>query len=457
VEAPKVNLEILPVLSDSAKKRDAHFADTQTSLGSALSALGAAISLIINGADDEVEQEALTTYLCDAGKLMCDAFHKHSIAKRSFITPLLKKSIKPVVDATIPDEFLYSLKFADLVKEAKTIEKACSNIKLKVSTCQVQTGGSLSETSDAEKPRSTKPQQRQKLRRNQEVEQVQPIAGRLSLYIKKWKKLTSDKFIIRCLQGYKIPFKEIPEQTNPPGESNWSTQEVKRIKIEIDELLLKQAIVECEDCPGQFISSYFLIPKPDGSNRLIINLKKLNKFIIQNHFKMEDICSALALLSQNDYMAFIDLKDAYFLIPVHSEFRKFLRFRFNSKLYQFTCLPFGLCTSPYVYTKIMKPVMNKLRLLGIRSIIYIDDLIFINKSLKKCLKSIHDAINLLESLGFIINFKKSSLIPNQKCKYLGFIINAIDYTLNLTDKKKIQIVELCKSFEVQRYYKIREY
>jgi len=129
VEAPKVNVEILPVLSDTAKKRDAHFADTQNSLGSALSALGAAISLIINGADDEVDQENLTTYLCDAGKLMCDAFHKHSIARRSFITPLLNKSIKPVVDATIPDEFLYSLKFADLVKEAKMIEKACSNIK----------------------------------------------------------------------------------------------------------------------------------------------------------------------------------------------------------------------------------------------------------------------------------------------------------------------------------------
>jgi len=176
---------------------------------------------------------------------------------------------------------------------------------------------------------------------NKKVEQVQPIAGRLRLYIEEWKKLTSDKFIIQCLQGYKIPFREIPEQSIPPGEPNWSTHEVKRIKIEIDELLLKQAIVECEDCPGQFISSYFLIPKPDGSNRLIINLKKVNKFIIQKHFKMEDIRSALALLSQNDYMASIDLKDAYFLIPVHSEFRKFLRFRFNDKLYQFTCLPFG--------------------------------------------------------------------------------------------------------------------
>jgi len=163
---------------------------------------------------------------------------------------------------------------------------------------------------------------------------------------------------------------------------------------------------------------------------------------------MEDIRSALALLSKNDYMASIDLKDVYFLISIHSEFRKFLRFRFNSKLYQVSCLPFGLCTSPYVYTKIMKPVMNKLRLLGILSIIYIDDLIFINKILKKCLKNIQDAKNLLESLGFLINFKKSALIPNQKCKYLGFIINAIDYTLNLTDKKKIQIVELCKSFDL---------
>lgn len=56
-EAPKLNLEIIPLLSDIAKKRDEHFAETQNCVGTALCALGAAVSLLLNqpveGVDDE--------------------------------------------------------------------------------------------------------------------------------------------------------------------------------------------------------------------------------------------------------------------------------------------------------------------------------------------------------------------------------------------------------------------
>jgi len=99
---------------------------------------------------------------------------------------------------------------------------------------------------------------------------------------------------------------------------------------------------------------------------------------------MEDINSAKTLLSRGDYMASLDLKDAYYLVPVHEEYRKYLHFKFQNNLFQFTCLPFGLCTSPYVFTKIMKPVMNKLRSSGMLCIIYIDDLLFIKNSSFLC-------------------------------------------------------------------------
>lgn len=60
---------------------------------------------------------------------------------------------------------------------------------------------------------------------------------------------------------------------------------------------------------------------------------------------MEDLRLAKALLNQGDFIASIDLKDSYFLIPVHEDFRKFLRLKFQNKLFQFTCLAFGLCTT----------------------------------------------------------------------------------------------------------------
>jgi hypothetical protein len=52
------------------------------------------------------------------------------------------------------------------------------------------------------------------------------------------------------------------------------------------------AVTTCCETPNQFISPIFLTPKNDGSSRFILNLKFLNKFIIQHHFKMEDIRTA---------------------------------------------------------------------------------------------------------------------------------------------------------------------
>lgn len=82
----------------------------------------------------------------------------------------------------------------------------------------------------------------------------------------------------------------------------------------------KRVLLKCKYCKDQFLSSYFLVPKPDGgSNRFIFNLKKLNKFINPPHFKLEDIRSVLSLISPGDFMGCLDLKDAYFVVPIYKE------------------------------------------------------------------------------------------------------------------------------------------
>lgn len=55
-------------------------------------------------------------------------------------------------------------------------------------------------------------------------------------------------------------------------------------------------------------------------------------------------------------MATLDLEDAYLLVPIFEGHRKFLRFQWRNKTYEFTALPFGLSTAPYIFTKILRPV-----------------------------------------------------------------------------------------------------
>lgn len=106
-------------------------------------------------------------------------------------------------------------------------------------------------------------------------------------------------------------------------------------------------------------------------------------------------------------MSSLDLKNAYYLVPIYKKHRKFLRFIFKRKIYQFLCLPFGLCTSSYVFTKLMKSIVNKLRLDGMLMILYLDDFLFISNSKASCEKNTQKVIKILENLGFIINLSKS--------------------------------------------------
>ena len=141
------------------------------------------------------------------------------------------------------------------------------------------------------------------------------------------------------------------------------------------------------------------------------------------------------LLKQGDFMAKIDLKDAYFAVPISESDRKYLRFRWRDKIYQFNCLPFGLSCAPWVFTKITKAVTAVLREMGIRLIIYIDDMLIIAESETLLKDHIQGIIYLLENLGFVINFPKSLLEPKKIIEFLGFLVDSNAMELKLPGDK----------------------
>ena len=81
------------------------------------------------------------------------------------------------------------------------------------------------------------------------------------------------------------------------------------------------------------------------------------------------------LMDPGCFLATIDLKDAYNLLPIHKSCRKFFRSEFEKKMYEFTCLLFGLNIAPLIFTKLMKPVVSYLPKQNLLPVIYLDDLL----------------------------------------------------------------------------------
>lgn len=259
------------------------------------------------------------------------------------------------------------------------------------------------------------------------------------------------------IKGFNISFLHKPKQTVVPVENRWSKKEIDIIQNLISNLLQIGAISAANYCIDQYVSNIFTIRKPNGSYRLILNLKNLNQFIRTTHFKIEGNKIVSRLIFQNCFMSTIDLKDAYYLIPINSSHRKYLRFKFNSTLYEYNCLPFGLNCAPLVFTKILKPVVKLLRQKGVLLVVYLDDFLILGKSYDECEYNVTLTLKLLTHLGFLINYAKCSLIPNNKCTFLGFNYNSQNLTRSLPEEKQIRIGKMLRQFSCLSQCKIRDF
>lgn len=262
--------------------------------------------------------------------------------------------------------------------------------------------------------------------------------------------------ILDAIKHHHIEFEaEYPKQTVRPKKIHFSPAEITIIDAEIAKLARKEVLESVNPVSGGFVSNIFIRPKKDGTFRMILNLKPLNEFVDYHHFKMDTFRTALKLIRPGYFMASVDLKDAYYSIPIAEEDRKFLMFEWKGKYYRFTCLPNGLSSAPRIFTKILKPVYAHLRSIGHTCMGHIDDSLLVGQTFSSCQDNILDTVSLFTNLGFTVHPVKSVLQPLQKIDFLGFVLDSVTMTVTLTETKAMKVKSACANLLSQETASIR--
>ena len=140
----------------------------------------------------------------------------------------------------------------------------------------------------------------------------------------------SDKFILDIVQQCHLEFDNDikPSQLILPFQMCLDKIQENEIYTEVDNLLRLGVIKQVNfEKKNQYISSIFTVPiKDNKEQRMILNLRELNTFITPRHFKMDTFEMGLHLVKQDFYLYSIDLRHAYYSVPIAEEDQKYLRF-----------------------------------------------------------------------------------------------------------------------------------
>ena len=274
--------------------------------------------------------------------------------------------------------------------------------------------------------------------------------------LQRWADTVEDPWAVATIrEGYKLQFRRRPPAAAQVRHTIITDQtKAAALDGELETLLKKSAIepVTSLQVGRGFYSTYFLVPKKTGDLRPILDLRSLNKYLKVLPFKMLTTTEVLRSISPMEWFTSVDLKDAYFHVPIARKHRPFLRFAYRGRHWQFKVLPFGLSLSPRVFTRCVTAALGPLRSQGIKILTYLDDWLVCARSAEEAAQHTSLLLEHIASLGLRVNVKKSNLSPRQVSDFIGITLNSVTMTAKPVDRRIEDILTLIKKFKVGNRY-----
>ncbi|GJX99728.1 putative reverse transcriptase domain-containing protein [Tanacetum coccineum] len=163
------------------------------------------------------------------------------------------------------------------------------------------------------------------------------------------------------------------------------------------------------------------VKKKDGSFRMCIDYRELNKLTVKNRYPLPRIDDLFDQLQGSSIYSKIDLRSGYHQLRVREQDIPKTAFRTRYGHYEFQVMPFGLTSTPAVFmdliNRVCKPYLDKF------VIVFIDDILIYSKDEKEHEEHLKSILELLKKEQLYAKFSKCEFwIP--KVQFLGHVIDS---------------------------------
>lgn len=238
--------------------------------------------------------------------------------------------------------------------------------------------------------------------------------------ISKYKSLfAKDKYDVGSVKGYEAHIDLLVDTYCSKRPYRCNFEDKKEIEQQVSRLLEKKLI---EESYSPFAAPVTLAYKKEEGrkSRLCIDFRDLNKIVVPQSQPFPLIEDLMVKTRNCKFFSTLDINSAFWSIPLKVEDRKKTAFVTQENHFQWTCLPFGLKTSPAIFQRILTSIIRKHKLSNF-TVNFIDDILVFSQTFTDHIKHLSLLLEAISKEGFRLKFSKCNFAQDS-VKYLGHII-----------------------------------
>lgn len=175
-----------------------------------------------------------------------------------------------------------------------------------------------------------------------------------------------------------------------------------------------------EPSSSSWASPVVLVRKKNTDKyRFCVDYRILNSKSARDSYPLPLVSETLDKLKDAKYLSSLDIKSAYWQVPIEESSKPLTAFICHKGLYQFKRMPFGLHNAPATWQRLIDRILTDL---APYVFVYLDDVVIVTQTFEEHLRVLEEVFNRLKGAGITISWDKCQFC-RPEMKYLGYVVD----------------------------------